>query len=83
MSIALVAKMQAEEANEALKEVVDNPYKANEEEGVNDDESSEIDELLGKATTDSIQPAEFNPLFDLIVPQSSPSALFAILLFLI
>ena len=37
-----------------------------------------IDELLGKATTDSIQPAEFNPLFDLIVPQSSPSALFAV-----
>ena len=66
------------DANEALKAVVENPYKSNEEEGVSDDESSEIDELLGKATTDSIQPTEFNPLFDLIVPQSSPSALFAV-----
>jgi SecD/SecF fusion protein len=48
-------------------------------EEVKTDEQSKIDELLGDTTsTDSIQAAQINPLFDMIIPQSDPSALFAV-----
>lgn len=67
--------------NETLKEIVDKETEQAAEAVVDstDNQESEIDKLLGDTSaTDSIQPQSQGPLFDMIMPQSNPSALFAI-----
>ncbi len=69
-------------SNEVLKEIVANET-AQTAEAVSTDSTdvvqSEIDKLLGDTSAnDSIVPQSQGPLFDLIVPQSNPSALFAV-----
>jgi SecD/SecF fusion protein len=69
-------------ANETLKATVEaDNVKTAEAVAIDSTETqqSEIDKLLGDVTAnDSIQPASQGPLFDLIIPQSNPSALFAV-----
>ena len=69
--------------NETLKDVLGIEEVVNEvveaaDSSATDSDNSTIDDLLGETSTDSIQPTQVNPLFDLIVGQNSPSALFAI-----
>ena len=69
-------------ANETLRDIVDKPS-TDVAEAVSQDstetQQSEIDKLLGETTaTDSIKPPSQGPLLDLILPQSNPSALFAV-----
>jgi SecD/SecF fusion protein len=64
-------------ANETLKEIVEKESAEVASTDSTDVEQSEIDKLLGE-TNDSIQPASQGPLFDMVIPQSEPSALFAV-----
>ncbi|WP_142785481.1 protein translocase subunit SecDF [Changchengzhania lutea] len=54
------------QANEVLKDVVDVDATTEDEAESQDEEDSQIDELLGEAETDSTAVAAVNPLFDLI-----------------
>lgn len=64
-------------ANETLKNSVEKESTEIASTDSTDVQQSEIDKLLGE-TGDSIQPASQGPLFDMIVPQSEPAALFAV-----
>ncbi|HEX9826036.1 MAG TPA: protein translocase subunit SecDF [Flavobacteriaceae bacterium] len=64
-------------ANETLKGVVEKESAEVTSTDSTNVEQSEIDKLLGE-TNDSIVPQTQGPLFDMIVPQSEPSALFAV-----
>ncbi|MFC4720763.1 protein translocase subunit SecDF [Geojedonia litorea] len=69
--------------NETLKAVVGEEQAdaevAQDSTATEESADSQIDALLGDTTAnDSIQPQGVNPLFDMIFPQSDPSALFAV-----
>ena len=68
-------------ANETLKDIVAKSTDVAEavSQDSTDAQQSEIDKLLGETTaTDSIISSSQGPLFDVILPQSDPSALFAV-----
>jgi len=66
-------------ANETLKGIVEKETSDVVANDSTDTEQSEIDKLLGETTaTDTLQPQSQGPLFDMVEPQISPSALFAV-----
>ncbi|OBQ56350.1 protein translocase subunit SecDF [Tamlana sp. s12] len=60
------------QANETLKDVVDTKKGTEEAATETDDKSSQIDDLLGDAVTDSTAVTAVNPIFDLIRGQGYP-----------
>ncbi|MGM5469783.1 protein translocase subunit SecDF [Flavobacteriaceae bacterium LMO-SS05] len=65
--------------NETLKAIVGTETAEVASKDSTEVEQSEIDKLLGDtSTSDSIVPQSQGPLFDMIMPQSIPSALFAV-----